>query len=100
MSREQRVTAVRLLRGRRAGDAGRGDNRPGLDALAYRVGTHGQFLETMIARSRGSAGRADCRARRQAGRSPSSSARCAACARAPDDPTLALLDAWARSPTS
>ena len=25
-------------------------NRPGLDALAYRVGTHGAFLETMKAR--------------------------------------------------
>jgi hypothetical protein len=25
-------------------------NRPGLDALAYRVGTHSSFLETMIAR--------------------------------------------------
>ena len=25
-------------------------NRPGLDALLYRVGTHASFLETMMAR--------------------------------------------------
>jgi hypothetical protein len=25
-------------------------NRPGLNAIAYRVGTHGAFLETMTAR--------------------------------------------------
>ena len=25
-------------------------NRPGLDALRYRIGTHATFLETMIAR--------------------------------------------------
>ena len=25
-------------------------NRPGLSELAYRIGTHGSFLETMIAR--------------------------------------------------
>jgi hypothetical protein len=54
-------------------------NRPGLPALAYRVGTHATFLETMLARL--------------------SSAELPALAglrtRAGDDPAIALLDAWA-----
>jgi predicted phage baseplate assembly protein len=54
-------------------------NRPGLGALRYRVGTHATFLESMIAaltlgRDRGLD---------------------TLTARAPDDPSLALLDAWA-----
>ena len=54
-------------------------NRPGLDALAYRVGTHATFLETM--KSRLSA--ADY------------SALGGLTTRAADDPGVALLDAWA-----
>jgi hypothetical protein len=50
-------------------------NRPGLDAVEYRVGTHAHFLESMRARISGSL------------RSLST--------RDPDDPSLALLDAWA-----
>jgi hypothetical protein len=50
-------------------------NRPGLDALAYRVGTHARFLETMLAQL----------TRRLPGLG----------ARGRDDPSIALLDAWA-----
>ncbi|HEX2740565.1 MAG TPA: hypothetical protein VHM69_08970, partial [Rubrobacter sp.] len=54
-------------------------NRPGLEALSYRVGTHATFLETMIARL--------------------SSAEYPALGglttRAANDPSIALLDAWA-----
>ncbi len=53
------------------------ENRPGLSALAYRVGTHGSFKATM----------------------PAALSRDAALqalkTRADDDPTMALLDAWA-----
>jgi predicted phage baseplate assembly protein len=58
-------------------------NRPGLDTLHYRVGTHGSFLETMVARL--SSHRLDD------GRRPLQQLT----TRAPDDPSLALLDAWA-----
>jgi hypothetical protein len=51
-------------------------NRPGLDALAYRVGTHSTFLETMKARL-SSAGLAGITTREAS------------------DPAIALLDAWA-----
>ncbi len=54
-------------------------NRPGLDALAYRAGTHATFLETM-------------KARLSAGEYP---ALRGLSTRAADDPSLALLDAWA-----
>ncbi len=50
-------------------------NRPGLDALAYRVGTHGRFLETMLARLAGHLGALNTRST--------------------EDPSIALLDAWA-----
>jgi hypothetical protein len=54
-------------------------NRPGLPAIAYRVGEHGSFLATMKARlsssDRGGLERLT--------------------ARTPDDPSIALLDAWA-----
>jgi len=53
------------------------DNRPGLDALAYRVGTHAQFLATMRARLSTLPALATLTTRR------------------PDDPALALLDAAA-----
>jgi predicted phage baseplate assembly protein len=56
------------------------DNRPGLDAVAYRVGTHAQFLETMRARLSAL---------------PALTALTALTTRSPDDPALALLDAAA-----
>lgn len=55
------------------------ENRPGLSAVAYRVGTHAQFKETMLARLSGS--------RQGALR--------ALTTRADEDFTVALLDAWA-----
>ncbi|MFL6193738.1 MAG: putative baseplate assembly protein [Thermoanaerobaculia bacterium] len=54
-------------------------NRPGLDALAYRVGTHASFLETMKARLSSS----------DFGALEGLTTRDSA------DPSLALLDAWA-----
>jgi predicted phage baseplate assembly protein len=54
-------------------------NPPGLDALAYRVGTHGSFLATMLARLS----------------SPDHPALAELAARGGDDPAIALLDAWA-----
>ena len=54
-------------------------NRPGLDALRYRVGTHATFLETMKARLSGR----DYPALR------------GLTTRAANDPAIALLDAWA-----
>ncbi|MGW2723429.1 putative baseplate assembly protein [Streptomyces sp. NPDC001492] len=54
-------------------------NRPGLPALSYRVGTHQQFLDAMLARL----SRADAQSLT------------ALTTREPDDPSLALLDAWA-----
>ncbi|MEU9608442.1 putative baseplate assembly protein [Streptomyces sp. NPDC048057] len=54
-------------------------NRPGLPALAYLAGTHRQFLDMMLARL-----------------SQVGSGRLAALTtREPDDPAIALLDAWA-----
>lgn len=54
-------------------------NRPGLDALAYRVGTHSAFLETMTARLSSSDHKAlESLTTREA-----------------SDASLALLDAWA-----
>jgi hypothetical protein len=55
------------------------ENRPGLSAIAYRVGTHAQFKETMLARLSGS--------RQGALR--------AFTTRADEDFTIALIDAWA-----
>lgn len=54
-------------------------NRPGLDSLAYRIGEHGAFFETMKARLAA----ADFPALAGLG------------ARTPDDPSIAMLDAWA-----
>lgn len=51
-------------------------NRPGLDALSYRVGTYGSFLETMKARL-------------------SSQALLALTTREENDASIALLDSWA-----
>jgi hypothetical protein len=55
------------------------ENRPGLSAIGYRVGTHAQFKETMLARLSGS--------RQGALRGLTT--------RADEDFTIALLDAWA-----
>ncbi|MES9991932.1 MAG: putative baseplate assembly protein [Candidatus Thiodiazotropha sp.] len=57
-------------------------NRPGLDALSYRVGTHGSFFESMVARLTSH--------RLADGRRPLRGLQ----SRQPDDPSLALLDAW------
>ncbi len=53
------------------------ENRPGLSALVYRVGTHGRFKETMLSQL----------AAQPALRELTT--------RADDDPSVALLDAWA-----
>lgn len=53
------------------------ENRPGLSALDYRVGTHGRFTASMRAALSGRPELADLTIR------------------AEDDPTLALVDAWA-----
>jgi predicted phage baseplate assembly protein len=63
-------------------------NSPGLDALAYRVGTHGSFLEAMIARLTShrltaADGQTELRPLQRL------------TARASDDFSIALLDAWA-----
>ncbi|MER6957247.1 putative baseplate assembly protein [Streptomyces sp. NPDC000618] len=55
-------------------------NRPGLPALAYRVGAHRQFLEAMLDRLPAVGDRTPL---------------AALTTREPDDPTIALLDAWA-----
>lgn len=54
-------------------------NRPGLAELAYRVGTHATFFESMVARL-SSAEHPELRA---------------LSTRAPSDPAVAMLDAWA-----
>lgn len=68
------------------------DNRPGLSAISYRVGTHATFLETMMARlplveagpgAKGEEERAGDRPLARLG------------TRDPADPSIALLDAWA-----
>jgi len=56
-------------------------NRPGLDALSYRVGTYGEFREWMLARL------SDPDAKYQALNQLRT--------RDPDDPTIALIDAFA-----
>lgn len=73
-------------------------NRPGLPALRYRVGTHGSFLESMLARlsvygAEHAYAEAATRPARRTGQSalpPSSWLR----TREPADPTIAMLDAW------
>ncbi|MGW2253949.1 putative baseplate assembly protein [Kitasatospora sp. NPDC001660] len=54
-------------------------NRPGLPALGYRVGTYGQFLDSMLARLSGD----------------SHPQLATLTTREPDDPSIALLDGWA-----
>jgi hypothetical protein len=66
-------------------------NRPGLAALAYRVGTHATFLETMLARLSTSClgSEEECRAGK--GLRPLRKLT----TRDADDPSIALIDAWA-----
>lgn len=64
-------------------------NRPGLATLAYRVGTHSSFLETMLARLSSHALPTPV-----AGAEPPRPLR-ALTTRDPADASLALLDAWA-----
>jgi predicted phage baseplate assembly protein len=63
------------------------ENRPGLDALTYRVGTHGSFFETMQARlgSMTLSGPDGTALQPLTGLTT----------RNPDDPAIALLDGWA-----
>ena len=56
-----------------------GGNQPGLDAIARRVGTHGRFLDSMLARLS----------------SPAYPELAGLQARTPDDLAIALLDSWA-----
>ncbi len=68
-------------------------NRPGLEALVYRVGTHGSFLATMLARLStlyievAAAGDDEAAARLRPLAELTT--------RSTDDPAIALLDAWA-----
>src|SRR5919109_326474 len=68
-------------------------NRPGLDALAYRVGTHAAFLESMKARL------SNMVVEIPDADDPTKSAPTyplrSLSTRAPYDPSIALLDAWA-----
>ncbi|MFF2076577.1 putative baseplate assembly protein [Kitasatospora sp. NPDC058162] len=54
-------------------------NPPGLDAIGYRVGSHGEFLASLLARLSG----------------PAYPALRDLTVRTPDDPAIALLDSWA-----
>ncbi|HVT57250.1 MAG TPA: putative baseplate assembly protein [Thermoanaerobaculia bacterium] len=67
-------------------------NRPSLDALAYRVGTHSSFLETMKAALSSNQAPSDP-AQRQPGDPDPALNRLTT--RAASDPAIALLDAWA-----
>ncbi|HWW76349.1 MAG TPA: hypothetical protein VNZ44_13210, partial [Pyrinomonadaceae bacterium] len=65
-------------------------NSPGLDAISYRVGTHATFLETMKARLSShclDADGPDCAGKQRP--------LLALTTRAADDPSVAMLDAWA-----
>jgi predicted phage baseplate assembly protein len=66
-------------------------NRPGLDALAYRVGTHASFLETMKARLSTLCLGDEEECRGDQGLRPLQGLT----TRAGDDPSIAFLDAWA-----
>ena len=68
-------------------------NRPGLPAIAYRVGTHATFLESMIARL--SSLYLDVPAPDGSGSSTRVYPLKQLTTRDPSDPSIALLDAWA-----
>jgi hypothetical protein len=63
------------------------DNPPGLASLAYRLGVHGQFLSRMIANL--------TRARIPSGEHAGQKPLLDLTTREQDDPSIALLDAWA-----
>ncbi len=67
--------------------AGRPSNRPGVRALAYRVDTHGTFKQRMVDRLRGTSV--------PVGAGQSARPLAALTTRDPDDPAIALVDAWA-----
>jgi len=69
------------------------DNRPGLPALAWRVGTHGAFLETMMARLATITVEGDRDP--QGGPGPTLRPLAALTTRDAADPAIALLDGWA-----
>lgn len=66
-------------------------NRPGLNAISYRVGTHAMFLETMIARLSNMCLGPDDECRNGTGNYPLRDLT----TRDQDDPSIAMLDAWA-----
>lgn len=66
-------------------------NRPGLDAIGYRVGSHATFLETMKARLSGLCLGGDEGCRKGEGDYPLRKLT----TREADDPAIAMLDAWA-----
>src|ERR1700752_5050206 len=66
-------------------------NRPGLDAIAYRVGTHATFLETMKARLSSLYLGSDEEPRKGEWNYPLRHLT----TRTADDPAIAMLDAWA-----
>ncbi len=68
-------------------------NRPGLAALAYRVGTHARFLETMKAKL--SSQIVDVPRADDATQSDNTYPLRNLATRTPDDPAIALLDGWA-----
>ncbi len=68
-------------------------NRPGLDALAYRVGTHSSFLETMIARLSNLA--LELPAAQEGEEAQTIYPLQALTTRQRSDPAIALLDGWA-----
>lgn len=71
-------------------------NRPGLSALAYRVGTHGTFLESMLARvSLHSFQSVEIDSSTDSYSEPEPSPLKSLLTRESDDPAIAFLDAWA-----
>jgi hypothetical protein len=73
-------------------------NRPGLDALRYRVGTHASFLETMLARLSSMAlrlGDLDTILQNSDDKDKLLYPLEGLTTRSPNDPAIAFLDAWA-----
>ena len=72
-------------------------NRPGLDALSYRVGTHATFLQTMVARLTDHCMEITLSELDQAGQPMTAKIRPlqGLTTREGDDPAIAMLDAWA-----
>ncbi|MBL8237760.1 MAG: putative baseplate assembly protein [Bryobacterales bacterium] len=68
-------------------------NRPGLDAISYRIGEHGQFLETMKARL--SSHEFPALGTAFDPKDPTRAKSTGLGSRSSDDPSIALLDGWA-----